>query len=113
MIRGEEVRVCRPDKGAADPFGKPAETYDWESAEAVPNVLIAPGATADLDETRPEGVEVSYSLYFPKSYSASLKGCRVEVYGERFDVVGDPRPYPAHLTPGDWNTVAEVARTDG
>ena len=113
MISGEDVKVCRPSVGAADPFGKPAESYAWESAETVPNVLVAPGSTDDLDETRPEGVEVAYSLYFPKAYAKSLRSCRVEVRGERFEVVGDPRPYPEHLTPGDWNMVAEVRRVDG
>lgn len=113
MISGEDVKVCRPSIGAADPFGKPEESYDWESAETVPNVLVAPGSTDDLDETRPEGVEVAYSLYFPKGYAKKLKACRIEVHGERFEVVGDPGPYPEHLTPGDWNLVAEVRRVDG
>lgn len=113
MLRGEAVRVCRPSPGAADPFGRPAAEYDWDGSDTAENVLVAPGPTADLDATRPEGAQVAYSLYFPKSYAEPLKGCRVEVAGGEFEVVGDPRAYPAHLTPGEWNRVAEVRRVDG
>lgn len=113
MISGEEVSVCRPTEGRADPFGAASMKFDWESAEKVGNVLVAPGAASDLDETRPNGVEVAYTLYFPKSFEGSLRGCRVKVGGKEFSVVGDPRRYPERLTPGDWNMQAEVARVDG
>lgn len=112
MIFGEDVEVGVPSDGAKDPFGAPARSYAWEK---VPNVLVAPGATSDLDETRPDGVEVAYTLYLPKTFAGDLRGCRVRVRGEEreYAVVGDPKRYPDALTPGDWNMQAEVARADG
>ncbi len=111
MIFGEGVEVGTPVDGPADPFGAPSRSYEWEP---VANVLVAPGATSDLDETRPDGVEVAYTLYFPKDFGGSLKGRLVRLRGEDpYAVVGDPKRYPAHLTPGDWNLQAEVGRVDG
>ena len=112
MIFGEDVEVGIPVDGPADPFGAPSRVYEWET---VGNVLVAPGATADLDETRPDGVEVAYTLYFPKGFSGDLRGCLAKVRGEEgaYAFVGDPKRYPDALTPGDWNMQAEVARVDG
>lgn len=113
MIVGETVYVACPSNGAADPFGKPSESWDWDAADEVGNVLVSPGSTSDLGAERPNGVEVAYTLYFPKAFSGSLRGCRVRMRGGEFSVIGDPGRYPEHLTPGDWNMQAEVSRVDG
>jgi len=110
LIRGEEVAVVRPVV-VVDELGEPAGA--GEALESVPDVVVAPGATEDLDASRPEGVSVAYTLCFPKDYQGDLKGCSVEVRGERFRVVGDPQRYTPENTPGKWNLTVEVERVDG
>ena len=97
VIATEPVTVVRPSIGLA---------------EAV-RCVVCPGATSDMDATRPEGVAVAYTLHFPKTYSGSLRGCSVEVRGETYDVVGDPQRTTEAATPGPFNMAAEVTRADG
>lgn len=110
LIRGETVTVTRSSV-AYDELGEPtaAET----STEAVAGVLVAPGATADLDSTRPNGVTVAFTLHFPKTYAGDLKDAVVGVRGIDCKVVGDPQRYAESDTPGEWNMTVEVTRTDG
>lgn len=110
LIQGEAVTVIRTEK-VLDELGEPMEAE--AVAESVTGVVVAPGATADLDASRPEGVTVAYTLCFPKTYAGELKGCAVEVRGERFRVVGDPQRHTEANTPGPWNLTVEVTRTDG
>lgn len=106
------VTVLRPNPtGAADPFGAPVEGESVE--EAVDGVLVTPGATADLDPSRPEGVRVAYTVHFPKGYDKSLRGCSVVIGGKVYRVIGDPKPYMADGTPGPWDMAAEVEVVDG
>lgn len=111
LIQGETVTVIRTEK-VLDELGEPMEA-GADVMETVADVVVAPGATADLDASRPEGVTVAYTLGFPKTYAGELKGCAVEVRGERFRVVGDPQRYTEANTPGPWNCTVEVTRTDG
>ena len=97
LIQGEAVTVIRTGR-VLDELGEP--TYGEDARE-------------DLDASRPEGVTVAYTLCFPKTYAGELKGCAVEVRGERFRVVGDPQRYTEANTPGTWNLTVEVTRTDG
>lgn len=110
LIQSETVTVIRTEK-VLDELGEPMEAE--AVAESVTGVVVAPGATADLNASRPEGVTVAYTLCFPKTYAGELKGCAVEVRGERFRVVGDPQRYTEANTPGTWNLTVEVTRTDG
>ena len=110
LISGETVTVLRPVR-TRDELGEPGATV-WEPQE-VGDVVVCPGATSDLDASRPDGVEVAFTLCFPKSFAGSLRGCRAKVRGEVFGIVGDPKPYTAANTPGDWNLTAEAARCDG
>ena len=110
-MRGETVVVITRTETGRGPGNSPI----WTEAEvAVGNVLVAPGARADaLDSNRPSGVDVVFTLSFPKAFVGSLRGCRVRVRGEAFDVIGDPRPYQDANTPGDWDRPVEVERRDG
>ena len=76
LIQGEAVTVIRTGR-VLDELGEP--TYGEDAREEVESVVVAPGATADLDASRPEGVTVAYTLCFPKTYAGELKGCAVEV----------------------------------
>lgn len=110
LISGETVKVSRT-KRTLDALGE-AISAETES-ETVENVLVCPGATADLDSTRPNGVTVAYTLCFPKGYEGDLKDAAVTVRGSEFKVVGDPQRYAEANTPGPWNLTCEVTRTDG
>lgn len=110
MIFGETVTVIRPSV-ALDELGEPVEGEP--ERETVENVLVAPGATTDMDETRPQGVSVAFTLHFPKGYGKSLRGCSVEVRGTVYEVVGDPQPYTEANVPGQWSMPVEVTRHDG
>ena len=110
------VTVLRPVEGPPDRLGNP--TRQGHVAEEVPGVLISPGATADLEAARPEGATVAYTLHFPKSYTAPLEGCEVQLPEPwasegGYRVVGDPRPYMAGNTPGPWNRPVEVEAAHG
>lgn len=75
--------------------------------------IVVPGATVDLDTTRPNGVTVSYTAHFPKSWTGSLRDAFVELRGKRYKVVGDPQPYTSTNTPGDFNMPVELEVVDG
>ena len=113
MIKGASVIVHFPVAGAVDRFGNAIET--WTQA-TVDDVLISPGATADLEASRPEGVTVAYSLHFPKTFTASLEGCKVELlapYSGVYRVIGAPGQYMDENTPTRWHIPVEVEFAHG
>lgn len=105
----ETVTVVR-DAAVLDDLG---EVVSTERSSTEVDVLVQPGATADLDATRPQGVTAAYTLHFPKTWTEPLRGCTCIVRGEQLEVIGDPRPYAPENTPGRWNMTVEVTRTDG
>ena len=110
LIAGETVTVRTPTIGYDEHM---EEVVTWDEA-TVANVVVTPGATSDvLDSTRPDGTRVAFTLGFPKTFTAPLRGCRVLVRGIECAVIGDPQPYAADNTPGPWNYTCEVARVDG
>lgn len=114
MITGVEIRVLRPEEVEYDRFGN--ETYSEETAESVQNVLIVPGATDNLEASRPQGVSISYTLHFPKTYNKSLRGCKVVLpkpWDGTYKVVGDPKPYMDGNTPTKWHMPVEVEVAHG
>lgn len=112
LLQGETVVVERESSPGVDAFGDPLPG-EWV-AETVENVLVAPGAHADLDASRPEGVEVKWTLSFPKDYPATLRGARVIIRGqEPCYIVGDPQHLMAENTPGPWSMTAEVTAVKG
>lgn len=120
---GETVAVLTRRKTGEDEMGEPV--YEWDS-ERVENVLVRPLSGSDLtDSLRPDGIRVSYSLAFPKAWTAGkapgfLAHRRVALVARGMDgndadaalrVSGSPdRTAPC---PTAWDTIAEVGRTDG
>lgn len=120
---GETVAVLTRTKTGTDEMGEPV--YEW-TAETVDNVLVRPLSGSDLvDSLRPDGIQVSYSLAFPKAWTAGklpgfLAHRRVALVARGMDakdadsalmVSGSPdRTVPC---PTAWDTVAEVGRNDG
>lgn len=110
-MRGETVCVhARVQTGTDD-----LNDAVWEDVELeVDNVLVAPGASQDVvSSMRPDGVQVRYTLYFPKTFDGRLEHCSIDVRGERLDVVGSPRRFDKVNCPTEWWMVVEVACTNG
>lgn len=110
-IRGIEVTVIHPNQDQDildEPIGGDG------IREKVSNVLVAPGTTKNMDETRPHGVIADLTIHFPKTYTASLRGCSVELpkpWEGTYRIIGDPMPYMR--SPGPWNRPVEVTSHDG
>lgn len=114
MISGTEVAVLRPGAPTVDRFGN--EVPGEPTRETVGDVLVVPGATEDMEASRPEGVTVAFTLHFPKGYEKSLEGCSVELpapWAGAYRVVGDPRPYMDANTPTRWHMPVEVEAAHG
>ena len=112
-MEGTKVTVTRRVQSGTDGFNMPV--YE-EETETVEDCLVCPGATSDLDEGRPEGAQVAYTVDFPATYTESLKGCGLVIPAidedETFEVIGDPRPVP-HNCPTRWNRVVEAGHVVG
>ena len=120
MIRGAQVTVSTPtvltvdNVEQRDAFGNPVP--GTPTTETVDDVLIVPGGTSDLEAARPNGVSVSYTLHFPKTYTGSLEGCSVTLpapYGGTYAVIGDPQPFMDANTPTRWNRAVEIGGAHG
>lgn len=110
MIRGESVTVLTPSISYDEHM---EEVVSWSETQ-VGNVLVMPGATSDVDDSvRMHGTRVVFSLGLPKSFSASLRGCRVIVRGSTYSVIGDPQPATSDNVPDPWNRTADVEAVDG
>nr|WP_314638665.1 hypothetical protein [uncultured Olsenella sp.] len=109
LIFGEPVTVTRRRQAVDDLGEVVSESLEEERVTCV----VTPGPTSDLDASRPEGAKVAFSLGFPRGYGKSLRGCLVDVRGERYEVVGDPRPYDERNVPGPWTMTVEVAAVEG
>lgn len=113
MIKGVSVTVKSPVEGALDRFGNPTTTYEETT---VNNVLVSPGATSDLEASRPEGVTVDYSLHFPKTFSGSLEGALIALpspWDGVYRVIGSPGQYMDANTPTPWHMPVEVELAHG
>lgn len=111
MIRGETVSVEVRSEVGRDSMN--ASVYE-SRMEEVRDVVVAPGSSADIGgSTRPDGDSARLTLHFPKDFDRPMRGLRVDVRGEAYVVVGDPKPYTPENVPGRWWYPVEVVRCDG
>ena len=99
----------------------PTTTYDasmdavttWNET-LVSDVLVDPTTGSDVeDNVRLDGTRARMKLHFPKTFSDSLRGCKVTVRGRDYRVIGDPQPYTDANTPTRWHMPADVEGVDG
>lgn len=111
-MTGEIVLVEEPAVAGVDEFN--AIIYGKSGWSAIDNVLVSPSSTDNVTDTnRPDGKIVVYTLHFPKTFDESLKGKKINVRGEVYKVIGDPKHYSAQATPGQWWMPVKVEATDG
>lgn len=118
MLRGRAMTVWRRELGGTDAMGE--DTVVWVP-ETVENVLWGPTRSESLSVVaggldaggRTRGTRDTITAHFPKTYTESLSGCRLEAYGRCWDVIGDPQPHLDHLAPGRWNRTVVARRVDG
>lgn len=105
-MTGETVTITQRSEVGRDGFNNPI----FEDTETdVENVLVAPATGDDVIESvRPEGSEVKYTLYFPKTFVGKLENERVKVRGDWLDVIGCPDCFDLNNCPTDWNMVVKV-----
>ena len=114
MIRGVDVTVLRPNPTGRDRLNN--VTYGEPVREPVRNVLIDSPNPQDMEAARQDGVTLALTLRFPKGYSASLRGCSVELpapYGGTYRVVGDPKPLLDANCPTQWHMDVNVEVAHG
>ena len=113
MIKGVAVDVYSEVESGKDRFGNVIYTTTKTTVE---NVLVAPGATSDLEAARPEGVRVAYTLHFPKTFNGTLEGAIIELpapWTGRYSVIGEPTSYIDANTPTLWHMPVEVQAAHG
>lgn len=90
---------------------------DETQALRVDNVLVNPSTTTydRITEGHPEGMRTDLVLYFPRDFDHDMRGARVQVRDDLYDVVGDPERYTDANLPAScaWNLVVKVVRHDG
>lgn len=112
-LTGESIILVTRTRQGEDEGGNPVWIDD--QPEQVDNVLIAPGdQTNSTSSIRPDGIEVAYTLYFPRSWAfRSLRGATIRVDRNSYRVIGEPRPYCPTITPTRWNLTVLVRGGDG
>lgn len=114
MIQGETITLVSRVANGVDEGGDTV----WKTVtETVDNVVVVPGVQANSAEAnRPDGVQVAFTLYFPRSFDyRSLRGCMVRLpdMPDDYKVIGDPRPYRAGIEPTRWNMTVELQGGNG
>lgn len=109
-----------PSYGVADDYGNPAVSFDpLDKVETL--ACYSPANTADeFADGRPHAAELSLTLYLPKSFSADIRGAKVEletgdpvIDALSFMVEGVPISYDRAATPGDYSWAVQVVEYVG
>ena len=118
MNLGESIAVLRPIKTGVDEMGDPV--VRWE-VETVANAIVRPTSPDEVDAAdRINGVRISYTIALPKSYTSSLRHCRIALIDRGMNITDANAalrvtndPDQVHPCPTAWNRLAYVGRVDG
>lgn len=80
--------------------------------ETQDNVLVVPKAQIDMNTINTSQEICAYTLHFPKTctFLDGVRGARIEVRGEMYRVLGNPKKYTEANTPTEWIMPVDVAR---
>lgn len=107
--KSETVIVYDREKTGVDSLNNDVFT---ETPVEVPGVLVVPGSAENvIDSMRPDGIMVSYTLYFPKSFTGEVDRKRIDVRGRACRAIGHSDRYKG--SPNGWNMVVYVGAVDG
>jgi hypothetical protein len=110
-MRGIDVIIKRRVEGEPDSMGEPIIT--WEE-EVVSNVLVASSESGRIEQDGRElGTDDTVNVYFPKAYEGRLKDCRIVLWGDDWDILGDPQGYLSDISPTLWNRRASARKVEG
>lgn len=111
-IQGESITVYPVTFDGKDSYGNAAKAD--VAPVTVEDVLIAPDdAVSTIEDGRPNATAIGYSLYIPKGTEVPWYGASVDIYGDRYEVIGDPKPYPPQLVPTGRNLHVRCVRYVG
>ena len=108
VMDGETVYVAVRSTSSTDRFGNSAPT--WAEPVAVDHVLVGHATADDRDVSRPDGVEITATLTFPRTCDLDLRGAKVTVGGRDLLVVGEPAHEPSPLF---WDMTVRAGVHDG
>lgn len=111
-IQGEVITVYPASFDEKDSYGN-AVKRELDPV-VIEDVLIAPDdAVSLMGDGRPNASAIGYSLYIPKGVEIEWLGASVDIYGARYQVIGEPKPYPPHLVPTARNLHVKAIRYVG
>lgn len=100
------ITVTLYERVQVDVDGFNAPVYGEVPVE-IENVLSGPAGTSDTGI--PNDTD-ALDLYIPKGDSREWTGCRVEIGGAMYSVVGVPEEWIEANVPGPWNRRVRVKR---
>lgn len=108
MIKGIQVTLYEKKISGEDAFGRKIYT---ETPVTVENVLVAPVSTTEvLDMMNLTGKKAVYNIAIPKGDNHAWEDCRVDFFGESWNVIGFPQQGIEENIPLDWNKKWMVER---
>ena len=106
MIKGIDVILYEKVKTGMDAFHQ-----DSYRPITVPNVLVSPASSNDIETTvNLTGRKAVYSLAIPKTDTHTWEGCRVSFFGAVWRVIGLPQVGIEANIPLEWNAKVMVER---
>ena len=107
-IKGITVVLYQDTAVGLDGFNTPVYS---EQPVAVDNVLVAPVSAEDIvNDTALYGKRTVYQLGIPKGDTHDWKEKRVDIFGEKFQTVGEVVKGIEDMIPLDWNGKIKVVR---
>lgn len=111
-MRGIKITLYEREQTGTDPFNRPEYI---ETPVEVENVLVAPvtpGGEEVLDTLDLTGRKAVYTLAIPKGDTHRWEGCKVEFFGETWQVIGKPTQGIEALIPLSWNKKVRVEQIE-
>lgn len=107
-MKGTTVYLISEEVTGYDPFGAPIVT---ETREAVNDCLVGSPSTDDITDTlNLYGKKVEYVVGIPKGDTHTWRDAVVEIWGERFRVIGYPTTGIQENIPLRWGQNIKVER---